>query len=589
MDVIAVGAVPVLPLDPFALADAAAELRLAGEVVPGSVAQVTASWAGLRSADMTDHTETAIATLSALPDAAQDIADTSRTMAAALTTLAEDLAGESAKITALAYEVATHRASLAGGDEAFWLLVGQSRDEDLRERCARVQARIDATMDTCVRDLRRIGPPTVVGLTANPGAPSVDWVGVDAAVRRDLAFAVLTALADAVDPVAAGRLLAAHPDWAELFTQHPPESEDIAAWWAGLGDGGAGFSTLQVGLLAGAPGIIGALGGVPAAGRVGANRVLAGRRLHAARARLAEVLAERAQLGVAGDELHPEIPGLRQEIAYLEDATTPRQDGSYAVQLYLYDPAHHRIVEMIGTPSPATTATVTYSPGTFTTEQSFYGRGVQAVARWLNEEDPGIVGFVWKDGLYPGAANTGASLDGLREANDVDQALVTGETLARFQHDLTTDPLLAGARRVGIGHSYGLAVITGSEVAGARYDQVESLAGAYMPPGWTPDPGTQYTHQTYTDFLSVAQDLGLVGGGHDPGTDPGFISTTYPRPGDFTARLPPPEPPVVGMAGEPLELALTTELVANHSLIASSHPDNFDVLDRIAGRIAQRE
>lgn len=42
--------------------------------------------------------------------------------------------------------------------------------------------------------------------------------------------------------------------------------------------------------------------------------------------------------------------------------------------------------------------------------------------------------------------------------------------------------VVGGAEQTSIGHSWGLANVTSSEVAGARYDTVISLAGAGMLP-----------------------------------------------------------------------------------------------------------
>ncbi len=130
------------------------------------------------------------------------------------------------------------------------------------------------------------------------------------------------------------------------------------------------------------------------------------------------------------------------------------------VQLYLYDPEGGGIIEMVGQPSDTTSATVTYVPGTFTTVDSFYGDHVQQVARWLNQQDPNIVAFVWKEGTFPGEGTSpygaGVLVDspaatGLSEANDPRLAHAQAKLLADFEQEMRiSDARLAGAEQIGM-------------------------------------------------------------------------------------------------------------------------------------------
>lgn len=154
-------------------------------------------------------------------------------------------------------------------------------------------------------------------------------------------------------------------------------SEGSAGEWA------AGPAAALIGLV---PAVVRSLNGVAAADRVSANRAAAPRWIDAAKADLAE-----AEPGSGRAEF------LANEIAYLQ-----RVVSGEGTQLYLYDRDSSRIVEMVGTPSPATENVITYSPGTFTSLDDFYGDGVQQVSKFMVGNVPDTVAFVYKDGVFPG-------------------------------------------------------------------------------------------------------------------------------------------------------------------------------------------
>lgn len=245
---------------------------------------------------------------------------------------------------------------------------------------------------------------------------------------------------------------------------------------------------------------------------------------------------------------------------------------------------------MIGTLDESTTDVITYVPGTYTSVHSFYGGEVQQVGRWLGRNDPRVVTFVWKEGLFPGedVASGGMDLARILEANDEGAALDKGRLIADFQQELlSSSPEAESAQQDGMGHSWGLAGITSSEVAGAKYSQVHSLAGAGMPPGWTASPGTDYSHWGYTDALSIVQGTGAVWDGSIPTRDAAFSSHVYGRDGDFTLYLPAATTPgaVVISPEPPPSVQLTTAPFANHNLIASDNPDNQTALHDIQREI----
>ena len=59
------------------------------------------------------------------------------------------------------------------------------------------------------------------------------------------------------------------------------------------------------------------------------------------------------------------------------------------------------------------------------------------------------------------------------------------------------DPAVGTVRTTAIAHSAGMSVVSGSEVAGARYDNVLSLGGSWLAPGWEENPATRYNHYQY--------------------------------------------------------------------------------------------
>ncbi|UTX52256.1 hypothetical protein [Leucobacter aridicollis] len=294
--------------------------------------------------------------------------------------------------------------------------------------------------------------------------------------------------------------------------------------------------------------VLGALDGMPALARVTANKYNAEQILKTVEAELAALKP--------GDK---NAPYLQKQIDYLTQVV------SGEVQLYLYDHAASRIVEMLGTPGPDTIRAITYVPGTFTSLNSFYNGSVQEIAKFLTGKDglSGSVAFVYKDGLFPGENGQTGNANMLRitEANDLEFGRLAGEQLARFQAGMRADPYLSGVKQMGAGHSWGLANLTSSEVAGARYNTVISLAGAWMLPDWEPTATTGYLDVSYEDILTRAQREGYVGEGRYPRRDPAFTSLVYPGYGEFDPSL--------------------GELMDNHNLIATAKDDNQDVLDTL--------
>ncbi|MGJ3189169.1 hypothetical protein [Paenarthrobacter sp. FR1] len=367
------------------------------------------------------------------------------------------------------------------------------------------------------------------------------------------------------------KALATMPGWQQ--TLQGLDASKIGTWWAGMNTGAhpvadeSGFTQVQELLLATAPAMFGALDGMPALARVRANQLNAPSLLRAAEKNL-ETARKLSGIGQAHHDPN-RTKMLQNEVAYL------KQVEAGDVQLYLYDRGRSRIVEMIGTPGPDTRHVITYVPGTFTGMNIFYEGGVQQVANYLSSQVSGTVAFVYKDGRLPGEEDTagGPNLGRIGEANDENLARTSGQQLARFETGMRTDPYLNGAEQTGIGHSWGLANVTSSEVAGARYDKVVSLAGAGMLPDWKPQPTTEYSNLYYYDLLVHGQGIpnlitnkGVVWDGNNPIHRDEFEQHYYRGPHD-----------------DQLGAINTVEegniLMENHNLIASTNNDNEKALE----------
>lgn len=333
-------------------------------------------------------------------------------------------------------------------------------------------------------------------------------------------------------------------------------AEALALWLA--------HPELHEELLGAHPAILGGMDGLPAAVRVRANRLNAAEWIRQAQAELDGEFVSAARRAFIEDEL-----------AYLRLV----QDGT--VKLYLYDRAHSRIVEIVGDLDAPPTRVLTYVPGTFTNLGDFYGGKVQQVAVSMTEKVPGTVAFVYKDGVFPGENPDvgGIYMPRIREANEHDRARDAGAQLARFEVGMRTDPLFAGTEQDAFGHSWGLANVTSSEVAGAEYDKVISLAGAGMLPEWVPDPDTTYADLSYKDALQVAQETGLVWNGNNPRSNPAFEHGDYYRGPDDVVLDRAEAATIDGSPHMYLRPEYFSVLVDNHDLIASEKPANRKALD----------
>ncbi len=567
--------VPELPVDFGELSRAADQLRVCAGALPAAGAEVVSAWDGLEAVYTAPETEELSTKMKPLTLVSADVCEALVRAADLMDQLAEDMMW-----------LAMRRRGLVDDAEDFF---GASRGIEDRERALEREAQIDRfvsdveeRLERACSDLGAITPPPSWGVTIPdaappPPGPRWTWSARTQAMAGDAVLAPLVALVRA-DPSRVARLLSAHPEWEERLRTHPPSPEIVRAWWETLPPGAVAA------LIDGAPALIGSLGGVPPLDRVAANRVSARARLRGVEDELSgweRVLEEGATADLQADR-RAVVARLRVERDYL------RGVANGDVQLYLYEPADNRIVEMFGTPGPGTTRILTYVPGTFTRVDSFYRAEVQGVAQWMTDQDSGMVAFVWKgtdfpgDDQYPGQAGFAI---GLLEANDPDRAAPAGEALARFQGEVSSDPGLTHGLHLAAGHSWGLVPIAASEMRGARYDQVHSLSGAWVSDGWMPNASTSYAHWSYTDALSIAQDASLVTAGRAPDTLPAFESHLYERSTDVDVPLGGDLAPFVDPDGPSLRLSLSP--LANHNLIAGVSDENRNVLNDLKERLLE--
>lgn len=258
-----------------------------------------------------------------------------------------------------------------------------------------------------------------------------------------------------------------HPLLAKLYREHAVDvilrgqvpAPAVARWWQGL-DGVQRQLLIQE-----APLSVGNLDGVPITARIAANAVSA------------DAFARQ-----------PGIP--TEEVAYWREVA----DGTR--QLVVSDPEHSRIVEMIGQMGPSTAQVILYVPGTGAQMKHFYRGEVQQVSEYLVSRSSGeAVAFVYKDGSW-------VSWAGEHSNTNYEFLGDLGSRLAQFQRSVIDHELpLSGKPQSVIAHSAGMSVVSGAEQSGAEFDQVFSLGGAFMLPGWSPTPGTEYHHMQYENDM----------------------------------------------------------------------------------------
>lgn len=558
--------VPEVPVRADDLDDASHRLRGRAWAVAPAAQQVVVGWSDLRSRYDAPEAADLVERMAIVEKGSAQTSEAFTRVGEVLDELIDALRLLEKRRAAVVYD---SESAMAGGESA-----------GVELSIARLRADIAEVLDQTCRDLGGLAAPPPLPLAADGGAvvpvgPRVTW---QMRTERAASEVLLAPLVEAARG-GAGRvraILAAHPEWAERIRQRPPAARAVRDWWAALPP------ETRSALTHGAAGVVGALGGVPPLDRVAANRVVAQDRLPTVRReieRLDALLSEGAMATLQA-ERRSALDRLNAERDYL------RRVVAGDVQLVLYQPDENRIAEMIGTPGADTRRVLTYVPGTFTSVDKFYRGGVRAMPEWLTQQGDGMVAFVWKGTEFPGdneGSTLGEQLAGIKEANEQSRAGLAGEALANFVSEMRTDGEIARARQIAIGYSWGLVPVTGSEVAGVHYDAVHSLAGAWVPSGWEAASTTRYSHWSYTDFLSVAQDLGWVGEGRNPDVTPAFKKHLFARPGDYDMRLGGELAPFVCPVGPPLRLPASP--LENHDLIVEVSSENLPLLNSLSEEV----
>ncbi|AJT41864.1 hypothetical protein [Psychromicrobium lacuslunae] len=346
-----------------------------------------------------------------------------------------------------------------------------------------------------------------------------------------------------------------------LVVRHPSllkvlNPQEVQAWWKTLSSADRHRFIVEQSMVAGNT------NGISFQDRVAANRINAENELH--RLRLPKSPKQKfdpSQL-VAGADIGAQDAddGDPAKISYLEAVASGK------IRLAAYDPAHHSIIEMIGRLSAKTSHIITYVPGTFTNDSAFFEHQVQAVPTHLlkNDADRNDVAFVYKGGEFP----DGSVPDGLLEARGDHFLTMNAPKLAAFQAAVDAENVGIGAKTTNISHSWGARLTSGSEAAGAHYDQVIALSGAALDPRWKAQAGTEYISLSYPDPLQTAEQLGVVGINY-PMKDPHFEHHWY-------------QPPTGTAWGAPFN-------VGNHNLIVSTSDDNSQVLRELQSRLQDEQ
>ena len=441
---------------------------------------------------------------------------------------------------------------------------GEQADHDelagVGRRWAELVERRDAADSACIEGLY--------------GAAAGDFLAAAVEVRESTTPEEALRRLDGLSVVELALLFGENALLAVLIAQASPEA--VREWWDSLARlrplQGGGLSAAQQALVLAVPWLIGNLDGVPPLVRIKANASTAAGQV----AENQHVIDDIARHPLDDPQARELIAELERENAYLRDAAAvpPR------VQLYTYDRARDRIVEMLGEwPGVGVPERVyTYVPGTSAQMKDFWttGAGPQDLAgRLMADDGVDSVAFIYKDGRFPGGgdqvfpAERKSLVAALAQANSSPFARESGERLASFRAGLDVGGAAAGSpapRSVGIGHSWGTANILASELAGARFDHVVSLAGAGAVPEWAGSPGTEYDSFRYDDALGVVQATGIVYRHRNPQYLGEFEQHEYDS---FADRA---------MAWDSPAILRLAALLTNHALIASDGPGNDPVI-----------
>lgn len=512
MRLITLAEIPELPADPATVDSSCTAITKAVKNSVDAAERAATRWAALPISYQTPEAPDAAVLLQPVKATADAWSAALSKAALALREYAEALSYLEREVRSLQEEVPALRRKVKNLEETFRLPspTGKPSSENeeeithyqienshLRQRCIAANNAITAATEQCAQDLGKISVPMpALPAASTPGnkIPPTDPAAFKDAIGKALLDALIRKAGPDADPTQVADYLAKHPDYLDLVEGTNIDPNTVRQWWQSLDP------KVLAALTTGASVVIGGLNGVPPNDRVAANKVNAERQL----------------------KNLPDTPENAEQIKYLKSVLAGE------TKLYLYDPLRQRIIEMVGNPDTAT-RTITYVPGTFADMNGFYNGSQQSAAKYLVEEGgyrgTPTVAFVYKDGPWANFGSPWSEQSNSNKAWTMDR----GTDLTDFEDGMRSDPNLAKAQHVAIGHSAGMSVVSSAEVTGAKYDQVHSYSGSWLADGWKPNDTTKYYHHqnpldliNVLDVVTYGTQAGLIDNVNTPLTDGTF-------------------------------------------------------------------
>jgi hypothetical protein len=269
-------ALPELPADPEALAEAAEAYRTKASSIVDAGEAVRSTWVPLADVYRAPEAEAALSRMDKVRDTAADLGDAASAIATALDDFATALQNCKTSLATLRDDITTARDAEARqrrewsdehGSEDGYEIDDRILQQDSysRDLLAQIKNTIEQAEEDCVTALKRVtggtgddlpqpyGPPS-------PGTPATpDWSTAADTFGTQVTTAALDALADlhAVDPEAAEEYAREHETDFQALIRTPPSVEEANQWWTALAPAASTALTALV------PLVVGNMGGVP--------------------------------------------------------------------------------------------------------------------------------------------------------------------------------------------------------------------------------------------------------------------------------------------------------------------------------------
>jgi hypothetical protein len=283
-------ALPTVTPTVAAVDDSATALRTSTDAVRQAAQAAQRSWSGidgvLSSPGATDALSDA---MSAATGPADGLATAASSVATALETFADDLTTIRRTRRSLLADIEELRARVAASDSDDAVPDEyRAANDDLHARASRLHTRWRTAQDDLAQAIRgQIGGaprlfPTLGGSMLAAPFARIDFGAASRAFRDAGRLPLLASLA-AQGADALRKWAADHPGEAQRLLDHPPSTDDVKAWWAGLD------ADDRTALVTGLSTVVGNLGGVLYADRGRANQHTLDTELPKAQARYREL------------------------------------------------------------------------------------------------------------------------------------------------------------------------------------------------------------------------------------------------------------------------------------------------------------